>query len=384
MTQRFEVPPNPARVIETLSHSGYTVHTAVADLIDNAITANATEINLSLSLNKKATLTIQDNGKGMSTEHLKEAMQIAFSPSSREVGDLGHFGTGLKSAAMFLSQIGSFSVISSNGQETTKATMRLSDLRKTGKWVIEMENLEAQEIGTSVVIHVPQLPHHSEQASQALMSLADHLSITFALLLADSIVIRIQGTPLKAWPLCNSHLPGMGSFSSYPLMGQIQVTPLILPISTENLRIEGPQGRHAHAGFHVYRNKRAIVSGGWLGLQIKQYPRNIKDRVRILIDLDNEQDEEWSISLTKSSVIIPHDLKKPLKKIVISALQRAGKHRNPVQNTKTPNINSSAIWETNGLINRQHPAVRHVRESIENTEILEELLRKLEGEQYER
>ena len=40
------IDPNPASIIESLRSIGYTLETAIADLIDNSITANAKTISI--------------------------------------------------------------------------------------------------------------------------------------------------------------------------------------------------------------------------------------------------------------------------------------------------------------------------------------------------
>ena len=38
--------PNPARLMESLRDTGYTFNTAMADIVDNSIAANATKIKV--------------------------------------------------------------------------------------------------------------------------------------------------------------------------------------------------------------------------------------------------------------------------------------------------------------------------------------------------
>ena len=63
-----ELPPNPARLVQILASVGHTMPSAVADLVDNAISADATKIEITFGRpdgGHGRWLTIADNGHGM-------------------------------------------------------------------------------------------------------------------------------------------------------------------------------------------------------------------------------------------------------------------------------------------------------------------------------
>ena len=81
---------------------GYSFNNAIADIIDNSITADADQINIECNWNgEEPTIEILDNGNGMDKEELIEAMRPGTkSPlSERSLEDLGRFGLGLKTAS---------------------------------------------------------------------------------------------------------------------------------------------------------------------------------------------------------------------------------------------------------------------------------------------
>lgn len=104
----------PAKALMTgLRSIGYSFSTAVADIIDNSISAQATEIKIySDPLASAPYFCILDNGCGMNAAELDNAML----PGSDREGiqdsetELGRFGLGLKSAS--LSQCREFTVAS--------------------------------------------------------------------------------------------------------------------------------------------------------------------------------------------------------------------------------------------------------------------------------
>ena len=71
------VDPSPASVVESLRSIGYSLETAIADLIDNSITANCTQIDIDSPFNGTDTkIFILDNGDGMTEQCLVEAMRL--------------------------------------------------------------------------------------------------------------------------------------------------------------------------------------------------------------------------------------------------------------------------------------------------------------------
>src|SRR5262249_14738085 len=79
----------------------------------------------------------------------------------------------------------------------------------------------------------------------------------------------------------------------------------------------GPSGWNAHQGFYVYRNRRMLVGGGWLGLGSgKLWTQEEHYRLaRIQVDIPNSQDLEWQIDIKKSTARPPVWLRDRLKSL---------------------------------------------------------------------
>ena len=96
------VRPEPESLLQSARSFGYTVETAIADLIDNSIAANASEIKITYGIdNFSSFVRLEDNGKGMNEKELLNAMKVgSFNPlQERHENDLGRFGLGLKTAS---------------------------------------------------------------------------------------------------------------------------------------------------------------------------------------------------------------------------------------------------------------------------------------------
>src|SRR5512138_640505 len=92
--------PSARRLIRSLRSLGYDFAAAVADLIDNSITAGATEILIDVEFDgDHSRVRIADNGAGMTKEQLQEAMRYG-SERDYDENELGKFGLGLKTASL--------------------------------------------------------------------------------------------------------------------------------------------------------------------------------------------------------------------------------------------------------------------------------------------
>ncbi|MDD6783375.1 MAG: ATP-binding protein, partial [Prevotellaceae bacterium] len=130
-----EAIPEASSMIETFRAIGYNLETAVADIIDNSITAGASRITIQRYWRGgKSVITIIDNGCGMNNEELIHAMRPgAQNPlEERDEKDLGRFGLGLKTASF--SQCRKLSVLSKKNGELSYWTWDLDYVALCKKW----------------------------------------------------------------------------------------------------------------------------------------------------------------------------------------------------------------------------------------------------------
>jgi len=107
---------------------------------------------------------------------------------------------------------------------------------------------------------------------------------------------------------------------------RVSVLPYVLPhvsnrSAEENAAGGGPKGWNAQQGFYVYRNKRMIVSGGYLDFDLK--PEEHYKLARIKIDITNDMDHEWAIDVRKAVASPPDRLKAELLRIARVTRQKA-------------------------------------------------------------
>ena len=98
-----KAPPRAMAMLESLRGLGYSTATALADIVDNSISAGASEVRIDFQwAGLDSRVSILDDGRGMNDSELEGAMRLGDrNPlAEREVHDLGRFGMGLKTASL--------------------------------------------------------------------------------------------------------------------------------------------------------------------------------------------------------------------------------------------------------------------------------------------
>lgn len=131
--------PKASSLIESLRDIGYSFESAIADIIDNSITAKAKNVKIYFDFyNQNLTLAIIDDGEGMGEEELIEAMRPGSKNplDDRDENDLGRFGLGLKTASF--SQCRKLTVVSSVNTNKVSTQWDLDYVAKTEDWSLKI------------------------------------------------------------------------------------------------------------------------------------------------------------------------------------------------------------------------------------------------------
>lgn len=142
----FELLPDPERIVNGLRDTGYNFNTAIADIVDNSIAANATKVNIDVNMDPKMNIRvyIADNGCGMDLDGLKNAMKYG-SKERTEKNSLGKFGLGLKTASTAFCK--RFSLLSRTAEEMElrKVQWDLDYIAAKGSWMLQFPTIEEDE-----------------------------------------------------------------------------------------------------------------------------------------------------------------------------------------------------------------------------------------------
>jgi hypothetical protein len=339
-----EVPPNAPSLVNSMCASGYYMESAVADIIDNSISAKASSVRIIVNEDGASSwIAIADNGWGMDDATLRNAMTFGcIDPEApRDPDDLGRFGLGLKTAS--LSQCRRLTVLTR--RRGGKVLVRCWDkdvIKSEGRWALLRKgmsphleerfrnHLQAQESGTVVLWEVlDRLGHDSresdiaERLKREIIRLEEHLSMVFHRILEEpgGFRILIGEIPVEPWD------PFMRGEKATQMLGEeelehgghrVVVRPYVLPhiskLSAEaHRRGAGPRKWSDHQGFYVYRNRRLLVPGSWLRLGFAKEEHN--KLARIQLDFPNELDFAWDINVRKSRAVPPDALRDDLIRI---------------------------------------------------------------------
>ena len=152
METKVQSIPEAKLLLSSLRSVGYNEETAIADIIDNCISAQAHEINIRFDWEKKR-IVISDDGFGMSETELVENMRIGSSDPSRirDEADLGRFGMGLKTAAFSLGK--KLTVVTKSDFAISNASWDLDQIPEIGWNLIIRDESQISEFSSQMGDH---------------------------------------------------------------------------------------------------------------------------------------------------------------------------------------------------------------------------------------
>lgn len=345
--------PDPSRLIYGLRDTGYDFYTAAADIIDNSIAAEATEINIQIDLEQDGRKFVYfgDNGTGLDAEGIFEAMRYG-APKRKNLKSLGKFGLGLKTASSSICL--HFSLISrrSAAEPLAKLSWDLEHVEAENRWEMLREpvtpveehyfNELCGERGTLVVWSKCDrlLAKNYDDAGGAaerravtsrVEKLREHIALVFHRFLDvrdtgyENVLISVNDVPVSAWnpfypEKSEQVLPDHARKLPVQLEdGSIHTARMnawILPHSKDLTKEENELAKISSRaqGFYIHREGRVIHNGGWLGVFRSDDPHY--SLLRVEFDFDHELDEAFKIDVKKSRILFDPALEEALKKIL--------------------------------------------------------------------
>lgn len=349
--------PNPEYLIKSISEQGYSFESALADLIDNSISADASKIEVLIHMDKEPfTLFLSDNGNGMDENTLKASMQFpSNSPEEKRSSiDLGRFGLGMKTASF--SQTRCFTVLSKRKGSTNYSgrTWDVNYLKKAGKWRLlvnsqdeisdliqqyrslseghlnRFENFDASTIVVWQGLYkfenyLEEGNRKSALKKQITEVTSDYLSLAFHRYMerkTNPLQIRINNNLIaqfNPFPTTETDFRPLEFKQKHFSTDTIKIEGFVLPArsidESQSISIWTTKNRSLMdmEGIYIYRADRLIHFGGWNGL-IKKAPRLQLARLRV--DIGNSVDHLLHLNVAKSQIEIPHDLTAAFEKYI--------------------------------------------------------------------
>lgn len=353
-----EIIPSARRLIKSLRDMGYDFASAIADLVDNSIEAEATLVAIDIEFDgDDSWVRIADNGKGMNPEELKEAMRYGSEREYHE-DELGKFGLGLKTAS--LSQCQRLSVASRtnrNRAEISAFCWDLEHIEKTNRW--EILPLERNGLGpnisqplkdtTGTVVLWQHLDRvlgykhpYDEPARKRLSSmcreLEQHLAMVFHRFIDGEVPkkklkILINGNEIQPWdPFARKESKTRVvhhvrlKLEHEGVIGWVMLEPFVLPHQNDFSSIaafriaSGPSSWNQQQGFYIYRANRLIQSGGWCRLRTADEHTKL---ARVALSFSPNLDDAFKINVAKMRVQLPAQIREEVEEVIKPVIKLA-------------------------------------------------------------
>lgn len=411
MASHHRLPPSAASLSASMRDLGYSMETAVADLIDNSISAAATKIDILCDVTgTDPFLAIIDNGRGMRSDELIAAMKhgSASPKTKRGAHDLGRFGLGLKTASF--SQCRRLTVLSAKASERGAAEWDLDRIDCEDDWMLSvLDDAEISALpcadrlsdhGTVVIWRELDRLMEDERGqrrydivNEKLDVVERHLALVFHRFLSGElkgrkrIAITLNGHPIQPFdPFCRKNTATRYLPEDFVEVDgeRVHLQPYILPHHSNLSPVEYDfyQSRSdfiSNQGAYIYRNGRLMAWGDWFRLIPKGEATKL---ARVQIDFPNSLDEAWTIDIKKSRARPPLAVRERMRQI-IGQVTGASTTVHRGRGQKLFNEATAPLWErfadqgrVRYAVNSGHPLVAELRSRVAGSEakILEMLV----------
>ena len=369
--------PKADMLMGSMRSMGYSFESAIADIVDNSISAGCSSVNLFFPTDsfQRQAVGILDDGCGLSNDALFNAMCYGSSASEdiRSENDLGRFGLGLKAAS--LSQCRVLTVASKIDNKICAYSWDYNYILREKKWYVK--ELSEEDI--------EKLPYFSELNNKATRSATlvvwedfdvldkssngqvhsmltgfkdrvyDHVALIFHRYIATKkLTIHVNNSKVKAQDPFLEENPKttrkrertIALRDSIGLERQIKVKPFVLPFATDltdkdKKLLGGADSLRTKQGFYIYRNQRLIIWGTWFGLKRSELTKN----ARIRVDIPNTLDDIWCIDIKKQNALIPKAIQNQLKQTVIEAMGISVRQQTHRGRKESSDDNINRIWD---------------------------------------
>lgn len=404
--------PVPSMLIESMRDIGYSFETALADIIDNSLAANATEIKIEARATPDPIIAICDNGHGLTRDELFSSMRMGSADprKCREKSDLGRYGLGLKTASF--SQCRRMTVLSRKNEVYSAFAWDLDLVVEKNEWnVLEIGNigdipfhdlLESND-GTLVIWeNIDRIGDVLEDKkslesvfNRQISEAEEHLALVFHRFLTSErgykkVTMFLNSVPIEPLDPFNSQHEATIIHPIEPVSEGVTVQSFTLPHSSKYTSKEEYEryglrgGYQKNQGIYLYRARRLIIYGTWFNLAKKT---TLTQLCRVKIDIDNNHDEDWKIDVKKVSAQLPEGVRATVRNLINtfnSPSKKVYKRRGAKQTSDSLYPVWNVVRDNGGIvyrINREHPNIAGelLRMDVEDAKRLEVVFRLIES-----
>tara|TARA_Y100001970_G_scaffold88732_1_gene112025 strand:+ start:1939 stop:3621 length:1683 start_codon:yes stop_codon:yes gene_type:complete len=365
----WDLPPAISGIYSGIQQVGHDFTSALCELLDNAITAQANQIDIKINLSpdNKVKAYILDNGKGMDEENLKKALTVGGTSTKGSKDSLGKFGFGLKTAST--SQSVKTTIISNKENKNyTQVILDMDIITKENKakhpWTNDRDKMAPdylsmleENYGPGTLIVWEDCKTFSEGpdgrklenkdikrsiTKQIKDKIKPAVSLNYGKLIKENgITFKINNEEIESWDpfykkLINHENEELKTIQRVLEEKQLRIMdvnkgtsldledPLIITgyiIAPKDILEKNNIKNHriglAHQGLYYYRNKRLIMKGSWPNSTV----HNWMNLVRIEVEIPPGLDNYLSLNTQKDKIILPPELSEHISKITHSIRQ---------------------------------------------------------------
>ena len=407
--------PPSGLLMASMRAVGYSLSTAVADIVDNSIAAAASTVEVLFDgAADNPYVAILDDGRGMDPANARTAMRLAGTNATeqRDAADLGRFGLGLKTAS--LSQCRRLTIVTKREGTTTGLSWDLDLIEETGAWTLlvhsadELESVpyfgELDKLPSGTLVVWTKLDRLLDEEydkgrflDAQMMVVRDHLSLVFHRFITGDRAARVQiGMNFRRLVgldpfLSRSKQTQVGREEEVAVGGsRVSVQAFTLPYLNKMSKSERTVAT-AHGslrdsqGFYVYRAARLVVWGTWFRLT----PKNEMGRLtRVRVDIPNSLDHLWSLDIKKSAAVPPTAVRNRLRELAtkfVEPSERIHTFRGRRASDTSGIVRTWSVIDdrdaTRYEINRDHPSVQRLFDALpgESSGLLADALNVIES-----
>lgn len=356
---RHDVTPDPERITESLRDTGYVLNTAIADIVDNSVAAEATIIRVELGLDPRGRVrfSVADNGHGMHGDGLVDALRYG-SKHRDHPSSLGKFGLGLKTASTAFARRLTVTSRSKSASDYETVVWDLDEVKQHG-WSVELTEVpdaadariikELSPNGNGTVVRwskvdrvlrdyrSPTGGHALKAMEKVVASLQEHLAMVFQRFLdpqddrCPTVEILLNNAKVEAWNPFD-----FGSDELYSKVLKVQLGEdeqaemtlriVVLPRRAELLAEFGEDAlkkarlSNKTQGIYVYREGRLIHGPDWLGLWMQEPHFTL---CRAELSFDHRLDDAFQVDIKKSRIDMAAELLEVISKALLPPRREA-------------------------------------------------------------
>ena len=380
--------PSPHEFLVSNKSLGYKLTEALADLVDNSISAEASKILVEIKEadDSSFNVVIADNGSGMTLDELRQSFRPSINSTKmdRSEKDLGRFGMGMKTASLSLSN--ELHVFSKKGDNINGRLLDVNQIKEHGKWELEVINLtdfgELEKISETIktsgtIIYLKNCRSNDYSvASEVVMKVKNYFSVIYHRFLENGLNIEVNNIEVLPVPVIpkTAQLKDRNRFADSNWDYKIWLLPPESRILEKDDEVNLQRFNSYYLetnmldqqGLYFYRSDRLIsVKSDWYGI----VPKKQKYRLaRVEVDIPSSDDSLWGVNVMKNKISIPKKHRDYIRAVIKTAYSKSeatigGDHIQNIKDVwgKQPN-NPWFFVEENAMtfpkINKDHPVIQ--------------------------